>query len=320
MATKFNNYVTYMTNGIDTLQSIVKNTQCNIKELCTLNKDNENINFNLETYAIYNKPLPPNVELKIPVPNVSAKTITYATVKEGDVSKINKIRSTSNGGNSWFVNRFAVEGKRNAEMKDREHELTHSGRRTGFVGGSYVDNFNYPYDFKKTTAFVIIRHGGERTFTDNIPFPTNFSDSNGASFTPTSPFGRSVDYQTYNSSSRTLSFDLEFHEDMYYHPDQMHKVVSELQSACYPKYKGELVLPPVATFTFGNHFKIQGIIENVGTSWDGPMGLGGRSFGFGDRISHCKVSITVKETAGPYDEADVRRPFDTGHGAGWRNV
>ena len=89
MATKFNNYVTYMTNGIDTLQSIVKNTQCNIKELCTLNKDNENINFNLETYAIYNKPLPPNVELKIPVPNVSAKTITYATVKEGDVSKIN---------------------------------------------------------------------------------------------------------------------------------------------------------------------------------------------------------------------------------------
>ena len=318
MATKFNNYVTYMTNGIDTLQSIVKNTQCNIKELCTLNKDNENINFNLETYAIYNKPLPPNVELKIPVPNVSAKTITYATVKEGDVSKINKIRSTSNGGNSWFVNRFTVEGKQSGVYKPMH---TVSGRMTGFVGNSYsVGGNKYDYGQGATTAFFVISYGGMPTLTGNIPFPTNFSDSNGASFTPTSPFGRSVDYQTYNSSSRSLSFELEFHEDMYNDPNQMHLTVSKLQAACYPKYQGELVLPPVATFTFGNHFKIKGIIENVGTNWDGPMGLGGRSFGFGDRISHCKVSITIKETAGPYDENDVYSATFGSHGAGWRNV
>lgn len=183
-------------------------------------------------------------------------------------------------------------------------------------------------------CYFIRYEGGEVKEIRSLPvFPQEFSDTNSAEFNATSVLGRSVAYQTYNTSSRTVSFALTLHEEVvkegvskYYwskqvdinNPDtypsssdgtsfdesspkynKVREIVAQIQAACYPGYKEGAVVPPEVEFVIGNQFSIRGILTSCGATWKPPIING--------NYVCCDLSIGITETTGPYSSSDVVR-------------
>lgn len=129
-------------------------------------------------------------------------------------------------------------------------------------------------------------------------YPQEFSDTNSAQFTAEPVLGRSVDYQIYNGSSRSVSFTLQLHEEIVNGDyDYIHRLVSEIESANYPEYASGKVKPPEIAFNIGSHFSIRGILESCSANWKAPIVDG--------RMVNCDLSLGIKETTGPYKMSKI---------------
>lgn len=130
-------------------------------------------------------------------------------------------------------------------------------------------------------------------------YPIEFNDTNSASFNSTSVLGRSVSYQTYNNSSRSVSFNLTLHEELVrYNYEYVHDLVAAIESANYPEYgENGIVKPPEVGFIIGDQFKIKGILTQCSASWQAPIIDG--------KLVMCTLSLGVTETTGPYSMNDV---------------
>lgn len=144
--------------------------------------------------------------------------------------------------------------------------------------------------------------------------PQEFSDSNSAAWSPVSMMGRSVDYQIYSGSSRTVSFTLQLHQELYNDTvntttDNIYNLVQLIESCNYPFYSGDnnWAGPPQVVFKIGEQFYIKGILESCTANWKAPFDSKGR-------YMCCDLSVSVKETTGPYSAIDIGQ--NTGAGLG----
>lgn len=224
---------------------------------------------------------------------------------------------------------------------ENTYETTNTNPETALTDSNVPDysasNLSKWNDRSDTYGFgcYFIRYeGGEVKEIRSLPvFPQEFSDTNSAEFNATSVLGRSVAYQTYNTSSRTVSFALTLHEEVvkegvskYYwskqvdinNPDtypsssdgtsfdesspkynKVREIVAQIQAACYPEYKEGAVVPPEVEFVIGNQFSIRGILTSCGATWKPPIING--------NYVCCDLSIGITETTGPYSSSDVVR-------------
>lgn len=157
-----------------------------------------------------------------------------------------------------------------------------------------------------------VYHGGSLSKSLVIPvYPNEVSENNSVSFSPTSVLNRSVAYQTYSTSGRTLSFDLDLHEEIVAHNikdksnldavyNYIHYFVSVVQSAAYPNYlEHGYTDPPEISVSIGDQFYIRGILDSCSTNWKAPI--------IDKRLVDCSLSLGIKETTGPYTGAEVAK-------------
>lgn len=167
----------------------------------------------------------------------------------------------------------------------------------GIIGQSYDSYFVRIENNKK----------GEVTEHTRVPLPVTpqeFSDSNQARWNSVSMMGRSVDYQIYTGSSRSVSFTLQLHEEVtgttrgdY---NNIHEIVALVESCCYPFYGGDSTQyagPPEVIFKIASQFYIKGILESCSATWTPPFIDG--------RYVNCNLSVSVKETTGPYSATEI---------------
>lgn len=137
--------------------------------------------------------------------------------------------------------------------------------------------------------------------------PQEFSDTNSPNFNSVAMMGRSVEYQIYNSTSRSVSFTLQLHEEIapdsgttsLGNYDYVHNVVDLIESCCYPDYdsQGAVNHPPEVLFNIGNQFRIRGVLESCSATWTTPFTDG--------KYVNCNLNLSVKETTGPYSSSEI---------------
>lgn len=148
--------------------------------------------------------------------------------------------------------------------------------------------------------------------------PQEFSDSNSAAWSSVSLMGRSVDYQIYSGSSRTVSFTLQLHQELYNDSigtktDNIYNLVQLIESCNYPFYSeaNDWAGPPQVIFKIGEQFYIKGILDGCTANWKAPFDEQGR-------YMCCDLNVSVKETTGPYSAEDIGKDKGAGLG-GYRN-
>lgn len=141
-------------------------------------------------------------------------------------------------------------------------------------------------------------NGSANSAWDLPVYPQEFSDNNSGNFSSVSLLGRSVDYQIYQGSSRDVSFTLQLHEELCQSDyNYIHRLVAQFESACYPGYSGGIVQVPEIFVSIGNQFKIRGILTSCSANWKAPIING--------KLVNCDLSISIKETSGPYTQGEV---------------
>jgi len=262
----------FLTNGEVTLSQIARLTESSVNDLIRANRvvyitdpEERKVSRELKTpidlvkYNNHNTPLPKGVQLYVPRSTPVASQATISKSRQVDMREV--------GAGSFGYARNPGGWK--------------------------------PPDYQKTNAYIVIFHGSSRGSQQfSIPYPTNISESDSPRFNSLSIFGRSVDYQIYNGSSRTVTFTLDFHEEMYPQSSIMSDIISYIKSACYPKYQGDMIQPPFVGVHFGTGIGILGILTQCSTNWDGPL-IGTDKDPFG-QIRHCTMNLSITETKGPY--------------------
>lgn len=155
-----------------------------------------------------------------------------------------------------------------------------------------------PQGPRKFNCYFYTLVGGSAQVVYYLPvYPNEFSDSNHAEFSSSTPLGRSVAYQNYNTSSRSCSFTLQLHEELCDDYSYIHRLVAMIQSACYPSYSTNIVKPPEICFVIGKQFKIRGILTDCSAQWKAPI--------IDDNLVNCDLSIGIQETTGPYSKSTI---------------
>jgi hypothetical protein len=154
------------------------------------------------------------------------------------------------------------------------------------------------YHYVSTSYFILFGRNEDALAGMYLPvFPQEFSDNNQSQFAATNILGRSVQYQTYNSSSRTFNFSLNLHEELCDDYTYIHTLAGVLQSACYPNYIEGRVDPIEIMLVIGSQIQIRGILNSVGESWSGPV--------IDDQLVHCVINLSITETTGPYSQNNI---------------
>lgn len=153
--------------------------------------------------------------------------------------------------------------------------------------------------WKQFNCFVTVYRDRKLVDTKYLPiYPNEFSDTNNANFNGVNLFGRSVDYQIYQGSSREISVTLQMHEELCSNVNYIHQLVAFIESANYPGYRGTTVEVPEIRLTVGRQFQIRGILTSCSANWKAPIIDG--------RLVNCDLALGIKETTGPYSMADIR--------------
>lgn len=166
------------------------------------------------------------------------------------------------------------------------------------------NNLLNPRNKHFTSFFYRIKDGVPQTPCQLPVIPEEFSESNSANFNSVSMMGRSVDYQIYEGSSRSVSFSLRLHEELYVSTsskyENIHNIVSLIESCCYPIYDRaayNYAAPPEIAFQIGKQFYIRGILTNCSATWHTPI--------IDDQFVWCDLSIGITETTGPYSMDEI---------------
>lgn len=225
------------------------------------------------------------------------------TVSIPDVIRINDFQTTKQLSRSQMMNIPLPKGfffklpvintgsnEDNTDSYDTDEIVT-----PGYELGSQSNLMKRP-DFN-CTVYVLL-NGKAGPVVPLMVYPQEFSDNNSAIFSSQSILGRSVDYQIYQGSSRNVAFTLNLHDEISTDRGELPRLVSYIQSACYPGYSSGIVQVPEVCFTIGKQFKVRGILETCGVVWKPPIIDG--------KMTNCDLSISVKETSGPYSSHQVR--------------
>lgn len=102
-------------------------------------------------------------------------------------------------------------------------------------------------------------------------YPEGISESQGATWSQNTPLGRSSPLAAYvGTNFRTMTLSFKLHREMVNDESYIDKVLVELRRAVYPWYVSQGLIPPVATFQFGQ-FRCKGYVDNVTYNWQKPI-------------------------------------------------
>ena len=101
-------------------------------------------------------------------------------------------------------------------------------------------------------------------------------------------------WQLYNSSGpRTNTYLFHFHRDMWtgdHRDGKANELIRYCEANCYPEFNGSAVNVPTVTLYIAGSPLIHGVMTQVDTTWDGPIGLDGYYL-------NCELSITITEVS-----------------------
>lgn len=128
----------------------------------------------------------------------------------------------------------------------------------------------------------------------DIPcYPEDFSDSRKASYTELGDLLYQYEpwmlYQ--DSGPRQVTYKFHFHRDMWNGDHRLggaNKLIRFCEANCYPRYNGSSVITSTVTLYIDGRVSIHGILIDVSTDWDGPIGLDGWYL-------NCNMSLTITE-------------------------
>lgn len=101
-------------------------------------------------------------------------------------------------------------------------------------------------------------------------------------------------WQVYTSSGpRSNTYEFDMHRDMWTgnHTDgKCNELIRFCEANCYPDYNGSSVNTSTVTLYIQGKAHITGVMTNVSTKWDGPIGTDGYYL-------HCVLQITITEVS-----------------------
>ena len=126
-------------------------------------------------------------------------------------------------------------------------------------------------------------------------YPEEVSDSRCANYTTMPDMIMQYEpWQVYSGSGpRTNTYEFDFHRDMWtgdHRDGKANELVRFCEACCYPEYNGSAVNTTLVTLYVKGKSLITGILTNVNTTWDGPIGLD-------SWYLHCKLSLTITEVS-----------------------
>lgn len=102
-------------------------------------------------------------------------------------------------------------------------------------------------------------------------YPESVSESQGATWSSNTPLGRSSPMSAYvGTNYRTLSLNFKLHREMCNDENYIDIVLVEMRRAVFPWYVSQGLIPPVATFQFGE-FRCKGYVDNLTYNWQKPI-------------------------------------------------
>lgn len=133
---------------------------------------------------------------------------------------------------------------------------------------------------------------------DTIDFPVypeEFEDSRKATYgTMPDMIYQYEPWQVYESSGpRVLNFKFDMHRDMWtgdHRDGKCNELIRFCEANCYPEYNGSLVNTSIVTLYIKGSALITGVLTDVSTTWDGPIGLDGYYL-------HCALQISITEVS-----------------------
>lgn len=133
---------------------------------------------------------------------------------------------------------------------------------------------------------------------DSVDFPVypeEISDSRTANYTTMPDLLYQYEpWQLYNSSGpRTNTYLFHFHRDMWtgdHRDGKANELIRYCEANCYPEFNGSAVNVPMVTLYIAGTSLIHGVMTQVDTKWDGPIGLDGYYL-------NCELSITITEVS-----------------------
>ena len=180
-------------------------------------------------------------------------------------------------------------------------------------------NFNLPqvssqiYD--TVNNYIYFYHTGILL---NLPvYPENVNDQSQATFSSSTPLGRSAPIYSYsNSGPRSISFQFRLHRDLMKQINMNNNTLSDIRGsddyvdiliknieACsVPKYTAasKMIDPPVCAIKIENSIFIKGVINgSVGIDWKLPMLRDGK-------YAYADISFTVSEIT-PYSAQELQQ-------------
>lgn len=283
------NFYTYFSDGTMTLTMICSITGCNKQDLYVLNntsKYNNELTMRqyLQSLDLKGSKVPAGVSFKVPVGLTGGVNTKYSLSKNPTT-----LTTTDNNTDTKYNVHKLLSGRANSPQK-------FSGSGTNSLGGR-ASNYALTQNFN--SYFYTLLDGSRVGATRYLPiYPNEIADTTSSNFNAVSLLGRSVDYQIYQGSSRSVSFTLNLHEELCSDYDEIRSLVAEIESACFPGYSGGAVQAPEIVFKISNHLSIRGILTSCTANWKAPIIDG--------RLVNCDLSVSVTETTGPYSMQSVR--------------
>lgn len=263
-------YTLYTSNGSENLVSICRNNSTTAFEVVRINNDFvSSEGLSIADYQITGDNLPSGSVIRLPYNNTGS-------IEENS---------------DFYETHEMIEGLAGTENT--------AGFSSGHKMISRLGSDKRSQSWKDFNCTVWVYLDGTAGPAWSLPvYPQEFSDSNSANFSSQSVLGRSVDYQIYQGSSRSVSFTLNFHNELCEDYDYIHELVSYIESACYPGYNSGIVQAPEICFTIGRQFKIRGVLESCSAVWRSPI--------IDNKLVNCDLSVSIKETTGPYSSHQIR--------------
>ena len=140
-------------------------------------------------------------------------------------------------------------------------------------------------------------------YVDFPVYPEEYSDTRTANYTQMPDLLYQYEpWQIYTSSGpRPNTFTFDFHRDMWsgdHRDGKANELIRFCQAHCYPKYTGSAVNVGLVSLLVAGSVLIRGVITNVDTTWDGPLGLDGWYL-------HCKLVLNITEVSNDALNFDV---------------
>ncbi len=189
------------------------------------------------------------------------------------------------------------------KAESTDHAISSSVfNRYSTIKPAQIDNTNIPGGAENVFRWFRIPWGDVTLYSsiggESVDFPVypeEMQDATRANYTTMPDIIYQYEpWQIYTSSGpRQNTYVFDFHRDMWTgdHRDGLaNRLIRFCQACCYAKYTGSAVNTPIVTLYLKGSDLITGIVTEVATEWDGPIGLDGFYL-------HVKLSITIVEVS-----------------------